>query len=161
MPLLSCLAFIGSSFSIYLNISGEKLGRPRKWSTSPSVSVSPILKLPLSGKPMMSPAHASSMVLFFCAMNCVGEEKRITLSRRMCLYGAFRMKRPEQTLQNATHERWLGSMFAVILKMNPVNFSSSGCTSRSSAMTGRGHGAILTKLSGILHRSLCRPLHSL
>ena len=35
---------------------GEKLGKPRKWSSSPSVSVSPILKVPLSGKPMISPA---------------------------------------------------------------------------------------------------------
>ena len=31
---------------------------------------------------------------------------------------------PEQIIQNATQERWLGSMLAVILKMNPVNFGS-------------------------------------
>ena len=52
----NCFCFIGSAFSIYLNISGEKLGNPRKWSISPSVSVSPILKVPLSGKPIISPA---------------------------------------------------------------------------------------------------------
>ncbi len=36
-------------------------------------------------------------------------------------------------------------MLAVILKMKPVNLGSSGCTSRSSALTGRGLGAISTK----------------
>jgi hypothetical protein len=30
IPLASCFCFIGSAFSIYLNISGEKLGSPRK-----------------------------------------------------------------------------------------------------------------------------------
>ena len=30
IPLASCFCFIGSAFSIYLNISGEKLGKPRK-----------------------------------------------------------------------------------------------------------------------------------
>ena len=48
--------FMGSAFSIYLNISGEKLGKPLKCNSSPAVSVSPILKLPVSGKPTMSPA---------------------------------------------------------------------------------------------------------
>ena len=45
MPLFSCLVFIGSVFSIYLNISGEKLGKPLKCKSSPAVSVSPILKV--------------------------------------------------------------------------------------------------------------------
>ena len=31
------------------------------------------------GRPMMSPGYASSMVLLRCAMNCVGDEKRISL----------------------------------------------------------------------------------
>ena len=30
MPLFNCLVFIGSAFSMYLNISGEKLGKPLK-----------------------------------------------------------------------------------------------------------------------------------
>lgn len=38
-----------------LERSGEKLGKPRKCIFSPSVNVSPILKIPLSGKPTMSP----------------------------------------------------------------------------------------------------------
>ena len=45
IPLSSCFCFIGSAFSIYLNISGEKEGRPLKCKSSPEVSVSPILKL--------------------------------------------------------------------------------------------------------------------
>ena len=36
-------------------------------------------------------------------------------------------------------------MLAVILKIKPVNLGSSGITSRSSACTGRGAGAISTK----------------
>ena len=36
-------------------------------------------------------------------------------------------------------------MLAVILKMKPVNFGSSGSTMRSSAFVGRGDGAILMK----------------
>ena len=51
----NCLDFIGSAFSIYLNNSGEKLGIPLKCSFSPSVRVSPILKVPVSCKPMISP----------------------------------------------------------------------------------------------------------
>ena len=30
IPFANCFCFIGSAFSIYLNISGEKLGNPRK-----------------------------------------------------------------------------------------------------------------------------------
>ena len=153
MPFSSCFVFMGSAFSMYLNISGEKEGRPRKCSCSPSVSVSPILKMPLSGKPTMSPAQASSMVSLRWAMNCVGLEKRTVLPLRMCRYGALRTNFPEQTLQKAMQERWLGSMLAVILKMKPVNFFSSGVTSRSSAITGRGAGAILQKQSS----SSCTP----
>ena len=69
---------------MYLNISGEKLGKPLKCSCSPSVSVSPILNMPLSGSPTMSPGYASSMVLLRCAMNCVGEEKRTVLPNLTC-----------------------------------------------------------------------------
>ena len=79
-PFWNCFDFIGSSFSIYLNSSGENDGKPRKCRCSPSVSVSPILNMPLSGRPTMSPGHASSTVLLRWAMNCVGEEKRVVLS---------------------------------------------------------------------------------
>ena len=58
IPLFNCLVFMGSAFSMYLNISGEKLGSPRKCIISPSVSVSPILNMPLSGSPTMSPGQA-------------------------------------------------------------------------------------------------------
>jgi len=63
------------------------------------------------------------------------------------------MNLPEHTLQKAMHERWLGSMLAVILKMKPVNFGSSGSTILSSAFVGRGEGAISTKQL----RSSCTP----
>ena len=43
-----------------------------------SVSVSPILNVPLSGRPRTS-AQALSTVVLRCAMNCVGDEKRIVL----------------------------------------------------------------------------------
>ena len=68
--------FFGSA----LNNSGEKEGSPRKWSCSPSVIVSPILKMPpVSGSPTMSPGQASSMVDLRWAMNCVGDVKRMVL----------------------------------------------------------------------------------
>ena len=70
---------------MYLNISGEKLGIPLKCNSSPLVSVSPILKFPVSGKPTISPAKASSTVSFFCAIKAVGLEKRIILPWRTCL----------------------------------------------------------------------------
>lgn len=54
-PFWNCLLFIGSSFSMYLKRSGENDGNPRKLIFSPSVRVSPILKMPLSGKPTISP----------------------------------------------------------------------------------------------------------
>ena len=95
----------------------------------------------------MSPAHASSIVDLRCAMNWVGEEKRTVLPIPTWRYGAFLTNLPEHTLQNAIQERWLGSMLAVILKMKPVNFSSSGLTIRSSAFVGFGDGAISTKQS--------------
>ena len=38
-------------------------------------------------------------------------------------------------------------MLAVILKLKPLNFGSSGLTVRSSANVGRGLGAICTKQS--------------
>lgn len=147
MPLFSCFAFMGSAFSMYLNISGEKLGRPLKCICCPSVSVSPILNVPLSGSPTISPGYACSMVLFRCAMNCAGEENRSVLLSLTWWYGVFRWNIPEHTLQNAMHDRWFGSMFAVILNMNPLNVGSSGCMVFSSAVVGPGGGAICTKQS--------------
>ena len=49
---------------------------------------------------------------------------------------------PLHTLQNAIHDLWLGSIFAVILNMNPVNLGSSGSTILSSALVCLGLGAI-------------------
>ena len=147
MPLSSCLAFIGSEFSIYLNISGEKLGNPLKWSDSPEVIVSPILKFPVSGIPTMSPGKASSTIFFFWAMKAVGAANFIVLPERIWRYGAFRSNLPEHTLTKAMQERWLGSILAWILNTNPEKPSSSGFISLSSATVGLGDGAILTKQS--------------
>lgn len=83
MPLSSCFCFMGSRFSSALKISGEKLGMPRKCSSSPSVSVSPILSDPLSYRPMTSPGQASSMMLFSFAMKWVGLEKRTFFCSRV------------------------------------------------------------------------------
>ena len=74
IPFASCFDFIGSAFSMYLNSSGENDGIPLKCSFSPSVSVSPILKFPVSCSPTMSPGYASSMIDFFDAMKAVGVE---------------------------------------------------------------------------------------
>jgi hypothetical protein len=43
--LCQAVAFIGSALLMYLKCSGEKLGIPLKLIISPSVNVSPILKL--------------------------------------------------------------------------------------------------------------------
>lgn len=48
IPFSNCLDFIGSILISSLNISGEKLGIPENCKFSPSVNVSPILKLPVS-----------------------------------------------------------------------------------------------------------------
>ena len=45
--------------------------------------------------------------------------------------------------------RCLGSMFAWILKMNPVNLDSSGATSRLDVSRGLGLGAMSMKVSSI------------
>lgn len=50
-------------------------------------------------------------------------------------------------MTNARRSRCLGSMLACILNTNPVNFSSSGSTWRTSDVLGRGDGAISTNVS--------------
>ena len=42
-----------------------------------------------------------------------------------------------------------GSIFACILKIKPVSFSSSGFTTLELAFTGLGRGAIFIKISSI------------
>ena len=68
-----------------LNISGEKVGMPVNCICSPSVSVSPILKLPVSNKPTTSPGNASSITSFSRARKEYGLLKRTSFPTRVCL----------------------------------------------------------------------------
>ena len=54
-PFSSCLDFNGSRFITDLKICGAKLGIPVKRTVSPSVIASPILNVPVSWSPTISP----------------------------------------------------------------------------------------------------------
>ena len=67
-----CFSLRGSAFWIERKICGAKLGMPLKLIVSPSVMVSPILKVPVSWIPTMSPGQASLMISLSWAMKAVG-----------------------------------------------------------------------------------------
>ena len=64
-----------------------------------------------------------------------------------CRYCVFLLNKPETIFIKASLSLCLGSMFAWILNTKPVNFFSSGFTSRVSDVFGLGSGAISTKQS--------------
>src|SRR5690606_37574316 len=148
-PFSNCLAFIVSLLITSLKISGEKLGMPLNWMFSPSVSVSPILRLPVSYNPTISPGKASSMISLSWAIKEVIFEKRKGLVPLTWLYGLFLSNLPEHILKKAMRFLWLGSILAWILKTKPLNLFSSGLTSRSSVFLLFGGGAMLIKVSSI------------
>jgi hypothetical protein len=62
------------------------------------------------------------------AMNCVGVASRTSLPVRTLCTFMPRVSRPEQMRRKATRSRCAGSMFAWILKTNPLNSSCAGGT---------------------------------
>ena len=108
--------------------SGAKLGTPRKPRFSPSVSVSPMRRVPWLGMPMMSPA-----IGVFGQFAVLGEEELRRVDRHV--FAGARQPRlhaarewPEQKRTKAMRSRWLGSMLAWILNTKPVIFASRGST---------------------------------
>ena len=57
---------------------------PVNLSFSPSVKVSPIVNVPVSCRPTMSPGYAKSITDFFSAMKAVGDENFICFPLRTC-----------------------------------------------------------------------------
>ena len=139
-----CLERIGSSARTFFSSSGAKLGMPVKRSSSPSVSASPIRRLPWFGMPRMSPAQASSASSRSRARKSTGLWIDIVLPERTWSSFMPRSKRPEQRRTKAMRSRCLGSMFAWILNTKPETFSSCGSTVRVSVGAGRGGGASST-----------------
>ena len=115
--------------------------------SSPSVSASPIRSVPRLGMPTTSPAYASSTSERSCAKKNCGVCSAITFPVRTCFAFMPRVRRPEQTRMNAMRSRWLGSMFAWILKMIPVISGSVATTVRVAALRLSGGGAKDTSAS--------------
>ena len=65
----------------------------------------------------------------------------MTLSERTCFTFMPRVSRPEHSRMNAMRSRWLGSMFAWILKMIPVIAGSVASMVRVAALRLKGGGA--------------------
>ena len=91
--------------------------------------------------PTTSPAKASSaMERSWAKKNC-GAESVTGLPVRTSFARMPRWSLPEQTRMKAMRSRWFGSMFAWILKTNPVILASSAVTVRVAAACARGEGA--------------------
>src|SRR5215208_1586960 len=127
---LSFFAFIASISRRRRRISGAKFGTPMKVRSSPSVSVSPMRKVPWFGMPTTSPAKASSAMARSCAKKNTGELSVIGLPVRTCFTFIPRASLPEQSRAKAMRSRWFGSMLAWILKTKALMRGSSASTRR-------------------------------
>jgi hypothetical protein len=120
----SFFAFIASASFTRRRISGAKLGTPRKTISSPSVSVSPMRSA------VVGNADDIAGERLFGERAILGEEE-LRRRERDRFAGAHQLRPhaalswPEQTRMKAMRSRWLGSMFAWILKTKPVIFGSS------------------------------------
>ena len=101
--------------------SGAKLGMAPKEKCEPSVTVSPISKVPGSCTPTTSPATLSSTTVRSRATKEVGFASRTSRPVRTWWTFIPRVILPEQMRTKATRSRWARSMFAWILKTKPVN----------------------------------------
>ncbi len=111
---------MASSSRMRRRISGAKLGMPRNVMSSPSVSASPMRSVPRLGMPTTSPAKASSASERSWAKKNCGAVSAMVLPVRTCFTFMPRVSLPEHTRMKAMRSRWLGSMFAWILKTMPV-----------------------------------------
>src|SRR3954470_13188524 len=127
-PFSSCLRLRASLLRSRAKISGEKRGSSANSMTGCSQSVSPMRRAPVSKRPMTSPGYASSMTCRSLPKSWCGMERRMSFSSRTFRTVMPRSKRPEHTRRNASRSRWAGSMFAWILKTNPLKAGESGST---------------------------------
>ena len=91
--------------------------------------------------PTTSPAKASSATARSWAKKNCGADSVIGLPVRTSFAFIPRWSLPEHTRMKAMRSRWLGSMFAWILKTKPVIFGSFASTARPAASCARGGGA--------------------
>ena len=134
------LAFIASSSRTRRRISGAKYGTPVKFSSSFSVSVSPMRSTPWLGMPTTSPANASSASCRSRAKKNCGVCRANCLPVRTWRRRIPRVSRPEQIRAKAMRSRWFGSMLAWILNTNAVMPGSLAWTRRVSATWALGAG---------------------
>ena len=97
--------------------------------------------VPRLGMPTTSPAKASSASERSCAKKNCGAVSAMILSVRTCFTFMPRVSRPEHNRMKAMRSRWLGSMFAWILKMMPVIAGSVASMVRLAALRLSGGGA--------------------
>ena len=109
--------------------------------SSPSVSVSPIRKVPWLGMPTTSPAKASSASARSWAKKNCGLDSDMFLPVRTSFAFMPRVSLPEHSRANAMRSRWFGSMLAWILKTKALIRGSAACTLRRLDSCARGGGA--------------------
>ena len=109
--------------------------------SSPSVSVSPMRKVPWLGMPTTSPAYASSAIERSCAKKNCGADSVIGLPVRASRAFMPRLSLPETSRANAMRSRWFGSMLAWILNTKAVMAFSWASTLRVLDICARGGGA--------------------
>ena len=128
MPFTNCLRLSVFTCVMRAKCSGENVGMGGNCTCSPLHTVSPMLKMPGSNRPTMSPAYASSTVARSSAMSDVPVASFSFLPP--CTWNASmpRSNLPEQMRTNAMRSRWFLSMFAWILNTKPANSLRCGST---------------------------------